>query len=152
METTGQPTSLDAVIGDRIVEFEDEVPTARAAAELLGCDVGAIANSLVFEADGEPLMIITSGAHRVDTQRVAELLGVRKIRRASREFVEQVTGQPVGGVAPIGHPKPIRTVVDLWLKRYDRVWAGAGNRHAMFPTTFDELVRLTNGIPAEVGD
>ncbi|MGH3656745.1 MAG: YbaK/EbsC family protein, partial [Micromonosporaceae bacterium] len=73
-------------------------------------------------------------------------------KRASREFVLEATGQPVGGVAPIGHPEPIRTVLDLWLKRYDVVWAGGGTTHAMFPTDFEELLRLTGGVPAEVGD
>jgi prolyl-tRNA editing enzyme YbaK/EbsC (Cys-tRNA(Pro) deacylase) len=118
----------------------------------LGCEVGAIANSLVFAADGEPLLVITSGAHRVDLARVAALLGAERVKRAGAEYVEAVTGQPVGGVAPVGHPKPIRTVVDLWLERYDTVWAGGGTRHSMFPTSFAELVRLTGGIPAEVGD
>ena len=137
---------------DRSVDFEEPVPTAKAAAERLGCEVGAIANSLVFVADGEPLLVITSGAHRVDLARVASLLGVERIKRAGAEYVEAVTGQPVGGVAPVGHPKPIRTVVDVWLKRHDKVWAGGGTRHSMFPTSFEELVRLTGGLPADVGD
>jgi prolyl-tRNA editing enzyme YbaK/EbsC (Cys-tRNA(Pro) deacylase) len=143
---------LDESLRARAVEFDEPVPTAKAAAEKLGCEVGAIANSLVFVADGEPLMVITSGAHRVDLARVASLLGVERIKRASAEFVTEATGQPVGGVAPVGHPKPIRTVVDVWLKRYGEVWAGGGTRHSMVPTSFDELVRLTGGLPAEVGD
>jgi prolyl-tRNA editing enzyme YbaK/EbsC (Cys-tRNA(Pro) deacylase) len=143
---------LRRLLRDRSVEFEEPVPTAKAAAERLGCEVGAIANSLVFAADGEPLLVITSGAHRVDLARVAALLGAERVKRAGAEYVEAVTGQPVGGVAPVGHPKPIRTVVDLWLERYDTVWAGGGTRHSMFPTSFAELVRLTGGIPAEVGD
>lgn len=143
---------LHKLVAGKVVEFDEPVPTAQAAAERLGCEVGAIANSLVFVADGEPLMVITSGAHRVDLARVASLLGAERIKRAGAEYVEAVTGQPVGGIAPIGHPKPIRTVVDVWLKRYDTVWAGGGTRHSMFPTTFGELVRLTGGLPAEVGD
>lgn len=152
MSVAGQVNPVENLIGDRAVEFDAEVPTAKAAAERLGCEVGAIANSLVFAADGEPLLVVASGAHRVDLERVKALLGVASIERASREFVRQATGQPVGGVAPIGHPRPIRTVVDVALKRYDEVWAGAGTRHTMFPTTFDELVRLTGGLPAEVAD
>jgi len=157
MEQNGSAT---AAVGDRlrelvtgkIVEYDQPVPTAAAAAAQLGCDVGAIANSLVFAVGDEPLLIIASGAHRVRLERVAELLGVPAIGRADKQFVLRATGQPVGGVAPIGHPRPIRTVVDVWLERYDEVWAGAGTRHAMFSTTFDELVRLTGGLPAEVGD
>jgi prolyl-tRNA editing enzyme YbaK/EbsC (Cys-tRNA(Pro) deacylase) len=130
--------------------FDQEVPTAAAAAEQLGCDVGAIANSLVFVAGDEPLLVLTSGAHRVDTGHLARLLGVPKIRRASPERVLEATGQQVGGVAPVGHPAPLRTVVDVWLEKYDVVWAGAGDHLSMFPTSFAELVRLTGGQPARV--
>ncbi|GAA5003197.1 YbaK/EbsC family protein [Actinopolymorpha pittospori] len=126
------------------------MPTAAAAAERLGCDVGAIANSLVFVAGDEPLLVLTSGAHRVDTGHLARLLGVAKIRRASPERVLEATGQQVGGVAPVGHPAPLRTVVDVWLEKYDVVWAGAGDHLSMFPTSFAELVRLTGGQPAHV--
>ncbi|HZB48538.1 MAG TPA: YbaK/EbsC family protein, partial [Mycobacteriales bacterium] len=87
----------------------DEARTAAIAAEQLGVEVGAIANSLVFDADGEPLLVLTSGAHRVDTARVAALVGVGALRRASPEFVREATGQPIGGVAPVGHPAPLRT-------------------------------------------
>jgi prolyl-tRNA editing enzyme YbaK/EbsC (Cys-tRNA(Pro) deacylase) len=131
--------------------FPTEVPTAAAAAAELGCDVGAIANSLVFEAGGAPLLVLTSGAHRVATKPLARLLDLPKISRATPEFVLAATGQQVGGVAPVGHPAPIRTVVDVWLAKYDVVWAGAGDHLSMFPTSFDELVRLTGGEPAEVG-
>ncbi|RRO15120.1 YbaK/EbsC family protein [Saccharopolyspora rhizosphaerae] len=133
-----------------VVEFVSEVPTAAAAAAELSCEVGAIANSLVFTADGDPLLVIASGAHRVDTRGLERALGVRKIRRASPEFVEEATGQPVGGVGPVGHPRPIRTVVDRALAAHPTVWAGAGSKHAMFPTSFDELLRITGGVAAEV--
>ena len=131
--------------------FAREVPTAAAAAAELGCDVGAIANSLVFACGDDPLLVLTSGAHRVDTRMVARLLGVPKISRATPEFVLAATGQEVGGVAPVGHPAPVSTIVDTWLTKYDVVWAGAGDHLSMFPTTFEELVRLTGGRPAEVG-
>ncbi|MCI2423479.1 YbaK/EbsC family protein [Saccharopolyspora sp. K220] len=137
------------VVG-QVVEFDTDLPTAAAAAEKLGCELGAIANSLVFTADDEPLLIIASGAHRVDTKHVARLLGVRKIRRATPEFVLAVTGQPVGGVGPVDHPQRIRTVVDQQLADHPVVWAGAGRKHAMFPTSFDELVRITDGLVADV--
>lgn len=135
-----------------VARFDAEVPTAAAAAAILGCEVGAIANSLIFAAGDEPLLVITSGAHRVDTARVARLLELSKIKRATPEFVLAATGQAVGGVAPVGHPRPVRTVVDTWLGKYDTVWAGAGDHHHMFATTFDELVAMTGGLPAEVGD
>ncbi|TWF94383.1 YbaK/EbsC family protein [Saccharopolyspora dendranthemae] len=133
-----------------VVEFSAEVPTAAAAAEELGCAVGAIANSLVFTADGEPLLVVASGAHRVDTRGLERSLGIRKIRRASPEFVLEATGQPVGGVGPVGHPQPIRTVVDEALGAHPTVWAGAGSKHAMFPTSFAELLRITGGSASAV--
>ena len=130
----------------------ESAPTAAAAAAQLGCEVGAIANSLVFDADGAPLLVMTSGAHRVDTSRVAALVGAAVVGRADARSVRAWTGQVIGGVAPVGHPAPIRTLVDAWLAKYDVVWAAAGHPHAVFPTSFDELLRITGGTPAEVGD
>jgi len=128
----------------------DAVTTAAAAAAALGVEVGQIANSLIFEADGDPLLVLTSGAHRVDTAKVAALIGVTAVRRASPDFVREHTGQAIGGVAPVGHPKPVRTLVDTALEQYGEVWAAGGIPHAVFPTTFAELVRMTDGTPAEV--
>ena len=128
----------------------EAVHTAAAAAAALGVEVGQIANSLIFNADGDPLLVLTSGAHRVDTAKVARLIGATSVRRATPEFVREHTGQPIGGVAPVGHPKPIRTVVDIALAAYDEIWAAGGIPQAIFRTTFDELVRLTSGTPAEV--
>ena len=135
----------------RVRELAEPAPTAAAAAAQLGCEVGAIANSLVFNADGEPLLVLTSGAHRVDTAKVAAELGAGKVSRADPDFVNASTGQRIGGVAPVGHPRPIRTLVDTELQSYDVVWAAAGHVHTVFPTTFDELVRITSGTPADVG-
>jgi prolyl-tRNA editing enzyme YbaK/EbsC (Cys-tRNA(Pro) deacylase) len=129
----------------------DSARTAATAAAGLGIEVGAIANSLVFDVGGNPLLVLTSGAHRVDETRVAALLGVPAITRATPEFVRQHTGQAIGGVAPIGHPEPIGTLVDIELSRHEQVWAAAGHPHTVFPTTYDELLRLTGGTPAEVG-
>jgi prolyl-tRNA editing enzyme YbaK/EbsC (Cys-tRNA(Pro) deacylase) len=134
-----------------VVELADEVRTAALAAEAVGVEVGAIANSLVFDADGEPLLVLTSGAHRVDTAKVAALLGVPAVRRATPEFVRAATGQPIGGVAPVGHPAPLRTLVDVELADHDVVWAAGGVPHVVFATTYGELVRITGGTPAEVG-
>ena len=128
----------------------DAVHTAVAAAAALGVEVGQIANSLVFDADGDPLLVLTSGAHRVDTARVAGVIGAGTVRRAAPDFVREHTGQVIGGVAPVGHPKPIRTLVDVALAGYGEVWAAGGVPQAVFPTTFDELVRITEGTPARV--
>jgi len=133
-----------------IVILPDAVHTAALAAEALGCEVGAIANSLLFDADGSPLLILTSGAHRVDTATTAAGVGVAKLRRASPEFVREHTGQVIGGVSPIGHPAPVPTYLDSWLQRYDVVWAAAGHPAAVFSTTYDELLRLTGASPVEV--
>ena len=132
------------------VQLADSARTAAEAAAALGCEVGAIASSLVFTADGEPLLVMTSGAHRVDTDLVATLLGVAEVRRADADTVRAATGYAIGGVAPIGHPAPLRTLVDTDLARHDVVWAAAGHPHAVFPTSYDELVRLTGGTPAQV--
>jgi prolyl-tRNA editing enzyme YbaK/EbsC (Cys-tRNA(Pro) deacylase) len=129
----------------------DSASTAAAAAAQLGCEVGAIANSLVFAADGAPLLVMTSGAHRVDTARVAALIGAAEVGRADARSVRAWTGQAIGGVGPVGHPAPIRTLVDVWLAKYDVVWAAAGHPHTVFPTSFDELLRITGGTSADVG-
>jgi prolyl-tRNA editing enzyme YbaK/EbsC (Cys-tRNA(Pro) deacylase) len=132
-------------------ELPEPAPTAATAAAQLGCEVGAIANSLVFSADGAPLLVLTSGAHRVDTARVAGLIGAATVKRADPDFVRRSTGQAIGGVAPVGHPEPLRTLVDTWLDKYDEVWAAAGHAHTVFPTSFAELVRITAGTPADIG-
>lgn len=132
-------------------ELPEAATTAVLAAAQLGVEVGAIANSLVFDADGQPLLVLTSGAHRVDTARVAALVGVRELRRATPEFVRAATGQPIGGVAPVGHPAPLRTLVDVDLARHGTVWAAAGIPHTVFPSTYEELLRITAGTAAEVG-
>ncbi len=138
-----------AGIEPRVRWFESATPTAVAAAAELGVEVGAIANSLVFTLDDEPLLVMTSGAHRVDVA----FLGARlrgRLRRADAETVKSATGQTIGGVAPVGHPKPIRTIVDVALAEYPEVWAAAGHAHTVFPTTFDELLAMTGGEPAAV--
>ena len=134
----------------RIVVLPDSVHTAALAAEALGCEVGAIANSLLFDADGQPVLILTSGAHRVDTTRVAERIGVPALHRATPDFVREHTGQVIGGVSPIGHPAPVPTYVDPWLRKYDEVWAAAGHPAAVFSSSFDELVAMTGAVETEV--
>lgn len=137
-------------VTSRIRILPEAVHTAAAAAEALAVAVGQIANSLIFNADGEPLLVLTSGAHRVDTARVATELGLTALKRATPEFVREHTGQPIGGVAPLGHPKPVRTLVDTALASYPEIWAAGGVPRAVFPTTYTELLRITDGRPAEV--
>ena len=128
----------------------EPVHTAAAAAEAIGIEVGQIANSLIFNADGDPLLVLTSGAHRVDTAKVAALLNLGAVKRASSEFVREHTGQVIGGVSPLGHPKPLRTLVDVDLEQYDEIWAAGGIPQAVFPITYSELVRITAGTAAAV--
>ena len=123
--------------------FDDGVRTAAAAAASIGCQVGAIANSLVFDAAGTPVLILTSGAHRVDTVKTAATIGVPELGRAAPEFVREHTGQTIGGVAPLGHPNPIPTYLDTALAAYPEIWAAAGHSHTVFRTTYDELRDLT---------
>ena len=129
----------------RVQMLDEAVSTARAAAAYLGCPVGAIANSLIFATDGgQALLIMTSGAHRVDMIKVGEQLGV-ELRRASAEFVREHAGQPIGGVAPVGHPQPIPTIIDRALADFDQLWAAGGIPHAVFPLTYPQLLLLTGG-------
>ncbi len=139
----------------RIVVLPDSVHTAQLAADALGCEVGAIANSLLFavptpEGDDEPLLLLTSGAHRVDTAKVAGALGVAALTRAKPEFVRRHTGQVIGGVSPFDHPAPVRTYLDPWLRRHEVIWAAAGHPAAVFSSTYEELQRLTGAAELEV--
>jgi prolyl-tRNA editing enzyme YbaK/EbsC (Cys-tRNA(Pro) deacylase) len=133
-----------------IVILPDSVHTAALAAEALGCEVGAIANSLLFDAAGQPVLILTSGSHRVDTAATAERVGVPTLQRASPDFVREHTGQVIGGVSPIAHPAPVPTWLDAQLQQYDVVWAAAGHPAAVFSTTYDELARMTGAPTIEV--
>lgn len=133
-----------------VVILPDAVHTAALAAAALGCEVGAIANSLLFETDGRPVLILTSGAHRVDTAKVATRIGTGPLRRATPDFVRTHTGQVIGGVSPIGHPAPVPTYLDPWLRRHDVVWAAAGHPSAVFSTTVTELLALTGATEIEV--
>jgi len=136
-----------SVIGiePEITILDADAKTAAAAAEQLGCEVGAIANSLVFECDGEPLLVMASGAHRVDTVLLAHLLDVTLIKKASPQFVRNATDQAIGGVAPTGHPERLRTVVDETLARYPVVWTAAGTPDSVMPLSYEQLLVLTEG-------
>ncbi len=134
----------------RVRELDASTRTAVEAAVALGCEPGAIANSLVFMAGSEPVLILASGAHRVDLEQVASAAGLPPLRRAAPQEVRAATGQPIGGVAPVGHPAPLRTLVDVALEAYPVVWAAAGTPHAVFPSTFAQLVEISGGEPVRV--
>lgn len=121
----------------------DSTRTAAEAAAALGCDVGAIASSLVFLADGKPIVVLTSGSHRVDTALLASQIGATAITRASADQVREATGQPIGGVAPVGHPAPVPTYIDVELKEHGELWAAAGTPHSVFDISYEDLLQVT---------
>jgi prolyl-tRNA editing enzyme YbaK/EbsC (Cys-tRNA(Pro) deacylase) len=131
--------------GAEVRQLDSLTRSAAEAATALGCEVGAIASSLVFMADDGPVLIMTSGAHRVDLDLVAAEAGLTGLRKATAVEVRAATGQAIGGVAPVGHPVPLRTLVDWDLARYPKLWAAAGTPHAVFATTFGQLVAITAG-------
>lgn len=134
----------------RVQMLEQSARTAAEAAAALGCDVGAIGSSLVFTADGAPVLVVTSGAHRVDLPRVAAHLGAARVRRATPEQVRESTGYAIGGVAPVGHSAPLPVLIDEDLAQHPRIWVSAGHPHAVFWTTYEELLALTGGRPVPV--
>lgn len=141
----------NAGLPGRVRILDEPAPTAVAAARQLGVPVGAIANSLVFTtAEQAPLLVLTSGAHRVDTAKVAALVGTASLSRATADFVRAATGQSIGGVAPLGHPAPIRTLLDTALAEFPEIWAAGGIPHAVFPISYADLLALTSAQPVAV--
>jgi Cys-tRNA(Pro) deacylase len=134
-----------------IREFDESTRTAVDAANALGVPVGAIVKSLVFAADGAPVLVLASGDHQVDTTKVAHVLSASHVGRADADLVRDATGFAIGGVAPIGHPHPLRTVIDTHLSSFEAIWAAAGTPRTVFPTTYDELARITAAVPANIG-
>lgn len=140
----------------QVVTLPDAVRTAAAAAQALGVTRDEIANSLVFRAHDEhgavtPLLVLASGAHRVDVHKVADLVdAIDHLDVADAQFVRDTTGFAIGGVAPVGHTTPLATIVDVSLSRHPYVWAAAGHSHTVFRTTYEELLRVTGGHAMEV--
>ncbi|WP_433758338.1 YbaK/EbsC family protein [Nocardia sp. CA-135398] len=132
-----------------IVTQPAPTPTAADAARALGVDVGAITKSLVFLLDDDPVLLLVSGAHQVDLGRTGERLE-GTLTRAPAEMVQEVTGQPIGGIAPVGHPTNLPTWVDNALSTHREVWAAGGHPNTVFRTSFRELVRITAGLPIDV--
>jgi prolyl-tRNA editing enzyme YbaK/EbsC (Cys-tRNA(Pro) deacylase) len=152
-----QAALADAGVRAEIRVLPDSARTAALAAATLGCQVGAIANSLVFigvAADGgrTPLLIMTSGRHQVDTDALAVRLGLAGIVRATPDQVRASTGQAIGGVAPVGHPEPLETIIDVTLAGYHPLWVAGGTPHTILPLSYAERVRITSGREEQVGD
>jgi len=134
-----------------VTVLSDSARTAQDAASALGIEVGQIASSLVFKLpDDSPLLIITSGRHRVDTELVAKNLGIEKLGRADADYVKSVSGYSVGGVAPIGWTSSAKILIDEALDDYDVIWAASGHPHAVFPTSYSELCACTSAQPMVV--
>jgi prolyl-tRNA editing enzyme YbaK/EbsC (Cys-tRNA(Pro) deacylase) len=147
-------TRVESALGDagvetQVVWLDGAAKTAAEAAAALGIAVGAIANSLVFLLDGEPVLVMTSGAHRVDTAWLGERVG-GVFSRADATTVKDATGQVIGGIAPVGHPSPLRTFVDEDLAAFDEIWAAAGHAHTVFPLTYSQLLEITAGTATPV--
>jgi prolyl-tRNA editing enzyme YbaK/EbsC (Cys-tRNA(Pro) deacylase) len=140
-----------AGVATTIVVLDHAARTSADAAAAVGCQVGQIAKSLVFRLrdSGRPLLVIASGANRVDEAKVGALVG-EPIGRADADFVRQHTGFAIGGVAPLAHPAPLATLIDEDLLTWDAIWAAGGHPHTVFRVTPDELRRLAGGRVAEV--
>jgi prolyl-tRNA editing enzyme YbaK/EbsC (Cys-tRNA(Pro) deacylase) len=135
----------------RVVELPASTRTAQEAADAIGCTVAQIVKSLVFKGteSGDPILVETSGANRVDERRLKALLG-EDIQKADADFVRQQTGFSIGGIPPVGHANPITTIIDEDLLQFTEIWAAAGTPHAVFPLTPRDLQRLTGGRIASI--
>jgi prolyl-tRNA editing enzyme YbaK/EbsC (Cys-tRNA(Pro) deacylase) len=144
---------LEHKLSGEIKVLSDSARTAQEAASALGIEVGQIASSLIFKLeDQSPLLVITSGRHRVDTDLVAKNLGLEKLDRVDADYVKSQSGFSIGGVAPIGWLTHATVLIDEALNDYDVVWAAAGHPHAVYPTTYAELIACTGARPMVVGD
>ena len=133
--------------------LSDSARTAQEAADALGILVGQVASSIVFKLDDEsPLLVITSGRHRVDTKLVAEKLGIEKLHRVDADYVKGKSGFSIGGVSPVGWVNSATILIDEALNDYEVVWAAAGHPHSVYPTTYAELIKCTGAKPMVVGD
>lgn len=141
-----------AGLGAKVRILDDSARTVVEAAAALGVKEGQIAKSLVFLADEVPVMVVASGDEMVDTAALAAHVGAAKVKRPDATVVREATGYPIGGVSPAGLPTALRVLVQESLQRWDVVWAAAGTHHAVFPSTYDELLILTGGEPSNVGD
>ncbi len=146
--------ATDLGVKGQVTVLAETARTAVDAANGLGIEVGQIASSLIFKLPlGNPLLIITSGRHRVDTDLVAKNLGITELGRADANYVKEVSGYSVGGVAPLGWiSQPEKILIDQALNEYEVVWAASGHPHVVYPTSYDELITCTGATPMVVGD
>jgi prolyl-tRNA editing enzyme YbaK/EbsC (Cys-tRNA(Pro) deacylase) len=143
--------ALDAAgVTADVRRLPESTHTAVAAARVLGCEVGAIANSLVFMADDSPILVMASGAAKVDTDLLAGAIGAEVVRRATADEVRAATGFPIGGVAPVGHPAPLTTWIDVDLEQFPEIWAAGGTPDSIVGLTYLGLVTATGGTPTRV--
>ena len=144
---------IDHKMSGQIKVLNDSARSAAEAASALGIEVGQIASSILFKLpDDSPLLVITSGRHRVDTDLVASQLGVASLGRVDADYVKEKSGFSIGGVSPIGWLNPATIIIDEALNDYEIVWAAAGHPHSVFPTTFDELLQVTSATQMRVAD
>lgn len=136
----------------RIVEFAESTRTAQDAARAVGTSTGQIVKSLVFLADGRPILVLASGANRVDTSKLARLAGAARVEKATADATREATGFSIGGVPPVGHGTALPVYVDEALLAYDLVYAAAGTPHAVFPIEPSTLVRVTSGTAADLAE
>ncbi len=139
-------------IDPEVRTFPEGTRTAADAAAAIGCDVAQIVKSLVFRADAEPVLVLTSGANRVDEAALADLLGARAIAKADAAQVREVTGYAIGGTPPFGHDQPLRVVCDVDLAEQPQVWAAAGTPTTVFPLSGAQLVEASGATVAAVAD
>lgn len=133
--------------------LSDSARTAQEAADALGILVGQVASSIVFKLDDDsPLLVITSGRHRVNTELVAKNLGVEKLYRVDAHYVKEKSGFSIGGVSPVGWVSPATILIDEALSEYDEIWAAAGHPHGVYQTSYDELIKCTGAKPMVIGD
>jgi prolyl-tRNA editing enzyme YbaK/EbsC (Cys-tRNA(Pro) deacylase) len=140
--------ALDVLgLGVHIQTFDRPTSTAEEAAAVVGCELGAIVKSLCFLIDDQPVLVLVAGDRRADSKALRRILGVskRKVRIADPDQVEETTGFSVGGVPPVGHPDPLRTLIDESLSRFEIVYAAAGTAHSLFAIPYQRLVQVTGG-------
>lgn len=142
--------AAEAGLAIEVTRFPDGTRTAADAAQAIGCDVAAIVKSLVLDSDAGPVLVLTSGANRVDEARVAATLGRDQVWRADADTARAATGFPIGGTAPFGHPTPLPILIDRDLLALDEVWAAAGTPDSVFPITPADLQRSTAATPADI--
>ncbi len=135
-----------------IIEFPQSTRTAQDAAQAVGASVGQIVKSLVFVADGRPLLVLVSGANRVDLSKIARLLGAQRVERADADAVRAITGFAIGGVPPIGHAQPLPVYLDRDLLQYLVVYAAAGTPHAVFAIPPQRLQEITGAVVADLAE